>query len=146
MSADPTTPLTPLPGHTDLISNAWLMSYNLAINTVHRLWICIPCQVAFFTSSVAEHTGKAKPHLIDDEAGPVPAAPFIAALALQNNIATHYPDTTHAIPAVDGLQVHQVTHCSGCRWFGVRKTIVNHILKDHKKETLKPTPQGTYNA
>ncbi|KAJ7577798.1 hypothetical protein C8J56DRAFT_798220 [Mycena floridula] len=143
MSAEPTAPLTTVPGHTDLISNAWLARYNLAINTVHRLWICTDCKVAFLTSSVDKHTSESKAHA----GGLAPSPPFINTLAAQNNIATDYPDTTHIIDAIDGLTVHKATSCSACRLFGVKKkTVTNHISKDHKGLKPEPTPQGTYHV
>ncbi|KAJ7581997.1 hypothetical protein C8J56DRAFT_894830 [Mycena floridula] len=143
MSTDPTTPLTPVQGHTDLISNAWLMSYNLAINQVHHLWICLDCNIALLTSSVVKHTTKSTAH----PGGPSPIPQFIDMLATQNNMAMVYPDTTHIIDAIDGLRVQTVTSCSACRLFGVKKkTITNHISALHKGLTPAPTPQGTYNA
>ncbi|KAJ7574786.1 hypothetical protein C8J56DRAFT_901965 [Mycena floridula] len=142
MSADPTAPLTVMPGHTDLVSNAWLMRYNLAINRVYHLWICTDCKIAVKTSSIAKHTTRDTVH----PGGLAPIAQFINILAAQNNIPSAYPDTTHAIDAIDGLPVHKVKCCSACRTFGIEKTITNHITKDHKTETPQPQPMGTYNG
>ncbi|KAJ7573464.1 hypothetical protein C8J56DRAFT_903468 [Mycena floridula] len=143
MSTDPTTPLTPVQGHTDLVSNAWLTSYNLAINQVHHLWICLDCNIAVLTSSIAKHTTKSKAH----PGGTAPTAQFIDMLATQNNMAMVYPDTTHAIDAIDGLQVTAVRRCSGCRtFFGRHKTVSNHIKTDHQNQNPEPQPEGTYNG
>ncbi|TEB10747.1 hypothetical protein FA13DRAFT_1722195 [Coprinellus micaceus] len=119
-----------------LIRDAFLTEVGLAINPVHKLFICISCDSALTRKTYRYHL-KTKENITVTQ----DIAAGIEELSDIHNIVAEFPPlhtNSRPIPYIAGLKIDQKSGCPLCMYTAVHKRVQKHIKDEHPGTKATP--------